>query len=474
MTRASTFCTTIPRPASIKTDPRADAELCRGDIEAGGPWFDAPLQQFLLDDPRSGLQFLIRVLCTASEERGASMATHDISLADLTQDIAGALPHDLVLRWNESDKSPETHQRLLEPYLVRGTIVSMDAAGLSKLTQRRSLAEVLKLVSEPKEVLHAFGKAIGGRAIGVWAADNAQMFFPETIEPVAVFEQMRAAQRRASSLSVKMGIGIHSGDCVGIAGGLFGDDADFIEEIAENHTHGGEIVVSESVYVRLPEALRALTAARADLSEHAKLWSITSDTQLVHAVEGDDIHYPTPFDDVFFQKLRTSSLEQLACENFDEYRKKTTVVFVKINHPHKPMLLDVFTDLSLADVALRRTAIEFRGDVVKSTGTLAIVLLPDEAEALEFARAVVRAQRALGANARVGIAKGDVFLFPLAGGGRDIAGNAVNVASKLSEDAGVDGILVEDSATTPHIVELGRHFQFTISGVEISACVIQP
>jgi class 3 adenylate cyclase len=451
-----------------------DAEHCLGGIDACGPWFDAPLRHFPLDDPRSGLQFPIRVLCTASEARGASMATHDISLADLTQDIAGALPPDLVLRWNESDKSLQTHQRLLEPYLLRGTIVSMDAAGLSKLTQRRSLAEVLKLVSEPKEVLHAFGKAIGGRAIGVWAADNAQMFFPETIEPAAVFEQMRAAQRRGSSLTVKMGIGMHWGNCVAIAGGLFGDDADFIEEIAENHTHGGEIVVSESVYARLPEALRAMAAPRTDLAELAKLWSITSDTQLVHGVEGDDVHYPTPFDDVFFQKLRTSSLEQLAREHFDEYRKNATVVFVKINHPHKPMLLDGFTDLSLADVALRRTAIEFRGDVVKSTGALAIVLLPDEAEALEFARAVVRAQRTLGANARVGIAKGDVFLFPLAGTGRDIAGHAVNVASKLSEDAGVDGILVEESATTPRIVELGRHFQFTISGVEISACVIQP
>lgn len=402
------------------------------------------------------------------------MAMHDISLADLTQDIAGALPHDLVLRWNESDKSPQTHQQLLEPYLVRGTIVSMDAAGLSKLTQRRSLAEVLKLVSEPKEVLHAFGKAIGGRAIGVWAADNAQMFFPETIEPVAVFDQMRAAQERGSSLAVKMGIGIHWGDCVGIAGGLFGDDADFIEEIAENHTHGGEIVVSESVFARLPDALRAWAVARTDLAEHAPLWSMAHEPGPVHAVEGDDIRYPTPFDDVFFQKLRSSSLEQLARENFDEYRKNTTVAFVKINRPHTPMLLDAFTEFSLADVALRRTAVEHRGDVVKSTGALAIVLLRDEAEALEFARAVIRTQRALGANARVGIAKGDVFLFPLAGGGRDIAGNAVNVASKLSEDAEVDGILVEASATTPRIVELGRHFHFTISGVEISGCVIQP
>lgn len=402
------------------------------------------------------------------------MGTHDISLADLTQDIAGALPYDLVLRWNESDKSPETHDLLLEPYAVRGTIVSMDAAGLSKLTQRRSLAEVLKLVSEPKEVLHAFGKALGGRAIGVWAADNAQMFFPDPLEPAAIVEQMLAVQKRSRALTVKMGIGIHWGDCVNIAGGLFGDAADFIEEIAENHTHGGEIVLSQSVFARLPEALRMFAEPRKDLVEFGTLWSMVDVPDHFRAVMGEDIRYPTPFDDDFFQKLRTSSLEQLAPEKFDEYRKNAAIAFVKINRSPKPMLLDVFTELSLADVALRRTALEHHGDVVKSTGSLAIVLFQGEGEALEFARAAIRMQRTLGLNARVGIAKGDVFLFPLAGGGRDIAGNAVNVASKLSEDAGLDGILVEASATTPTIIELGNHFQCTISGVDISGRVIQP
>ncbi len=118
--------------------------------------------------------------------------------------------------------------------------------------------------------------------------------------------------------------------------------------------------------------------------------------------------------------------------------------------------------------------LDFQADLVKSTGALAIVLFDGEGEALEFARAVVQTNRNLGFNARVGISKGEVFLFPLVGGGRDIAGNCVNVASKLSEDADVDGILIEDSAAIPSIVELGQHFQFTISGVELSGCIIHP
>lgn len=395
-----------------------------------------------------------------------------VSLADLTQDIAGALPPELVIRWNESDKSSATHARLLEPYVVRGTIVSMDAAGLSKLTQRRTLPEVLKLVSEPKELLHAFGKAIGGQAIGVWAADNAQMFFPSPIEPQAVVEQMLAVQDRGRALAVKMGIGIHYAECVSIAGGLFGEEADFIEQIAEDDTAGGEIVVSQAVYERLGADIRESAVLRTDLRD--RVLSIVDYRGPIHPVEGDDIRYPTPFDEVFFQKIRQTPLEHLARDTFDEYRKHTTVAFVKINRPYQPHLLDVFTELSLADLALRRVAAEYHADVVKSTGSLAIVLLHGEGEALEFARAIVRTNSGLGFKARVGISKGEVFLFPLAGGGRDIAGNPVNVASKLSEDAGVDGILIESSAVTPDIVELGRTFHLTISGVDLAGRVIHP
>ena len=402
------------------------------------------------------------------------MAAQGISLADLTHDIAGALPPELVLRWNESDKSSATHRQLLDPYVVRGTIVSMDAAGLSLLTQRCTLPEALKLVSEPKELLHALGKALGGQAIGVWAADNAQMFFPEPIDPAMVVDQMLAVQEKGQALAVKIGIGIHFGECVSIADGLFGDEADFIEKIAEDDTRGGEIVVSRAVYERLGEAVRASAVPRSDLADRGELWSISDYRGTLRAVDGDDIRYPTPFDEAFFQKLRNTPIADLAGDSFDEYRKNAVVAFVNVNRSSKPLLLDSFTDLSLGDLVLRRLVLDYRADLVKSTGALAIVLFDGEGEALAFAREIIRTNSELGFNARVGIAKGEVFLFPLAGGGRDIAGNPVNVASKLSEDAGVDGILIETSAITPDIVELGQTFHLKISGVDLAGRVIHP
>ena len=116
------------------------------------------------------------------------MPVYDISLADLRQGISAVIATEMVLKWNSGPKSPEQHQRLMEPYKVRGTVASSDSAGLSRLTQQYSLAQVLKLISEPKEEIHALGKAIGGEAIGVWAADNTQMFYPDSIAPAQVIE----------------------------------------------------------------------------------------------------------------------------------------------------------------------------------------------------------------------------------------------------------------------------------------------
>jgi hypothetical protein len=56
----------------------------------------------------------------------------------------------------------------------------------------------------------------------------------------------------------------------------------------------------------------------------------------------------------------------------------------------------------------------------------------------------------------------------LANGEREIAGNPVNIASKLSEDSGLEGILVEDSVTLGALAQQGEPFRLTISKVELT------
>ena len=57
-------------------------------------------------------------------------------------------------------------------------------------------------------------------------------------------------------------------------------------------------------------------------------------------------------------------------------------------------------------------------------------------------------------------------------GGRDIAGNPVNIASKLAEDSGLGGVLVESSVLTePLAAQLAASaepFRLTISRVELT------
>jgi class 3 adenylate cyclase len=345
--------------------------------------------------------------------------------------------------------------------------VSTDSAGLSKLTQRYSLAQVMKLVSEPKEVIFAHGKAIGGEAIGVWAADNSQMFYPDAIDPAQVVSQMLAAQSEIKALTVQVGAGVHFGECYQIAGGLFGADADFIEEIAEDQTQGGEIVVSRTVHERLPAPIRDAARLREDLLAHGSLYSLVDYQGTYAAVAGVDIAYPIPFDAAFFDALRKTPLDDLAKADFASNLRTCVVAFVKVVPKPRAFLLDAFTELSLVDLGLRRIAAAHRGDVVKSTGSLGIVLFEGGGDAISFARDVIETQRTLGLNARVGVTRGEVFVFSLDGGGRDIAGGPVNIASKLSEDSGMDGILVESSVDGGDELQRGEPFRQTISRVEL-------
>src|SRR5688572_24747104 len=96
---------------------------------------------------------------------------------DVTQDIARELPLELIDHWTHGDRSRESALRLLATHVVSGAVVSTDAAGLTSLSRARSVIEILALLDQPKEIVHGCGSAIGGEAIGVWAADNTQMLY---------------------------------------------------------------------------------------------------------------------------------------------------------------------------------------------------------------------------------------------------------------------------------------------------------
>lgn len=388
------------------------------------------------------------------------------ALADLRQDIAGSVPLDVVFAWADSAGDQAAHDRLLAPFLVRGTVVSSDASGLSRLSKERPLLEVLRLVQEPKETIHAYGKAIGGEAIGVWAADNTQMFYPASVHPAQIVTAMAAALGENSAQEVRVGMAVHTGTFLKLAGGLFGADAEFVEHVAEDHTKGGELVVSGSVRDAVEEQFPGSTVAAPDIHVVGDALFRFRTATVPSAHKDTSAAYPAPFDRAFADFIRrtdTTDAEQHAL--LEQYRRSGPVIFLKVRHKESRFLLDRLADWADASAAARQTATAQHADCVKCNGDIGIFLSPSLAAAETCAVALRDVMKATGFVCNIGVADGESFVFPLDHGGRDIAGVPVNLSSKLSEEM----------SAFPHTVHVldgqtGEAFTQTVSGVALRGC----
>src|SRR3954453_14922896 len=110
------------------------------------------------------------------------------ALANLTQDIAGPVPVRLLQAWARGEQNLDAAQNLLNSFRITGTVVSTDSSGLSRLTKAMDLLDLVQFISEPKQIIHAVGCETGGRAVGTWVADNAEMFFPTTVNADTVLD----------------------------------------------------------------------------------------------------------------------------------------------------------------------------------------------------------------------------------------------------------------------------------------------
>lgn len=371
------------------------------------------------------------------------------ALADLKQDIAGPIPVELIEAWAQSNGSAEAHEKILAPYKRVGTMASSDSAGLSKLTAGRPLVEVMKLVSQPKEIIYAHGTAIGGRAIGVWAADNTQMFYGDNIDPHDVVLQMVAAQREIQQRTlVRVGIGIDSGTAFEIGGGLYGAEADDIEDFTEDESEADEVIVTEHVKNRLRPPLDRIREMRGSM--HVLDYADVAPPSR----RSDDIFYPAPFDRAFHEAiLRLDPTNAAQVDALHRERVKTkTIILVRMFHEPQTLLLDSFLWRVASNSMIHRLAPAYGVRIVKSNGSLAILAADDENEAVRFAVAVMEQAKIAAIPTNAGISKGDVLIFDLGNGTSDLAGSPVNIASKIAEDSPERGVIFVDSSVSEQAV----------------------
>ncbi|MFY0537574.1 family 3 adenylate cyclase [Nannocystis pusilla] len=400
------------------------------------------------------------------------------ALFDLAQDIVGGLPLRLLERWWESEQTEADALRLLAACRVTGFNVVSDAAGLTRMTAERGLMEILAIIDQPKAIVHELGLAIGGESVGIWAADNTQMFYPDAVPAERLLAALLTVQDLvARRCAIKIGLAAHFGEFYSASGGLYGDASDAIEELAENHVAGGEIVVSQAVVSRLPPAHDFTLIGIGEASGLGPLWRLVDGPRLSLGTASGK-RYPIPYSDAFHADLTRLADRlgdrELAREMTAKYTRHEVVVLVERHaQDADSRAVALFANLSLSakmkDAGLRHLAAA-GGVEVKVSGPLGIYTFDEPVRALEFARTFRSELAEGGIDCRIGVDQGPVLVFDLAGGGKDIAGMPVNIASKMAQDCGEWGKLyLSDRVHACVDADDFRERRFYVSGIELRA-----
>ena len=396
---------------------------------------------------------------------------------DLPADAGETLPRDLIESWTRSEQTAEAADRLLGPLKCVGTSVSTDAAGLTRLSGERSLIEILSLINRPKELVHGYGTAIGGRSLGTWAADNTMMFYEDRIPAGRVMAMLLTLLDRVrAECEVGIGISAHTGVFYELGDGVYGADADRVEDLAEDHTEAGELVITDELARRLAPDHGFALVAPSDPIRGLGTAHRVADGPRASDLEATDLHYPLPYTEDFqtglgiFARTRRESLVPAPA-----YRDVAVVVIERErDEPDLPEVA-MLNDLALTAAVKRIGGLLLGaggGLEIKTLGATGIYVLPDCRAAVTFAAAFRRALEEQGLQTRTGIDRGRVLVFELGPGIRDIAGGAVNVASKLSHDRGRFGAIRLSAAAAEEagIVENATRLSVTVSGVQLAVC----
>ncbi|MDD2516043.1 MAG: family 3 adenylate cyclase [Candidatus Gracilibacteria bacterium] len=405
------------------------------------------------------------------------------SLFNLSQDIIENIPFEIIDEWIKSDQSLETAKRILEPTKVRGISVSSDSAGLSSISIEKELIEVLGIISYPKEIIYGIGKSIGGQGIGIWAADNTQMFFDESIDPNKVVSAFLYLQEVAlKKCEINIGFGLHFGEKYLIGGGLYGEEADFIEMIAEDNAKGGEVLISGQLWNLLDKNQFKMSPGE-DIN-HPKdvVYRIDSGVLLRDVPINLDYNYPIPFSQEFFKDLRkfySSKDKDLLDVLNGKYLQEKTIVLVERkkekHHIEEISLLNDIALYALMEQGSHDILKNYNGLEIKTVGSLGIYEFDYCDDAINFTLAFRESLKEEGVECKIGVADGSVIIFNLANGNKDIAGNPINIASKLAQDKGEFGKIYLTREVFEKLEK--RYFEYenieiNVSGINIDAIKI--
>jgi hypothetical protein len=400
---------------------------------------------------------------------------------DLSQDIVEYVPSEIIENWLGTKRTSLNARKILKQNQVEGTLVSTDTSGLSKLSMQKDLIEVLAIINKPKELVYSYGKSIGGRAVGIWAADNTQMFYPSTIKIDTILSMLIDLQREiAKTCKVKIGIGVHTGKFYDVGNGMYGPESNFIENIAENFVEGGEIAVSEKSVGLIKNKNAFSFSERKDLvSEFGKVYRLNKGPK-AKRLSKIDYNYPIPFSREFQNDIRElheskglKKLNQLR----EKYIKEKVIVLIERERfeakSYETVILNDFSLYGIMSKIALKLLIDYEGKRIKTIDNLGIYAFSDPEEAMEFTEHFKFDLGGYNLRCKAGISKGEVIIFDLPSGKRDIAGSPINIISKIVQDNGqLDKIYLTEEIINEFKAEksdLFKPISFEASGVKIKA-----
>jgi class 3 adenylate cyclase len=122
-----------------------------------------------------------------------------------------------------------------------------------------------------------------------------------------------------------------------------------------------------------------------------------------------------------------------------------------------------------------REAARGTNHIASSGGGIAILTFEKPGDAIDFTRAVHVKLAENGLPVLVGVDAGPVLLFENSRGPSGIAGDAINIASKLSEDVGRPGCISVTDRAAQQLGESAGHerFEIHISGITLRGIVLK-
>lgn len=394
------------------------------------------------------------------------------SLFDAASQLEPAVPLELLMAWSASDQSEATAEALMADYRVEGTCMLGDASGLSRLSRELPLAEVLAMLHKPKSMVMAAGLEAGGEAINGWTADNTALWFPAHVSPNIVARCAADLIASFQPLPFQMSFGLHYGAFYKVGNVLLGPAFQTLEHIAENEVPAGKIWASTDFCGQTGAAYPVAHEGHG-LCMH----DIHSAGEASRCFADCRVAYPHAFDGTFFRLLdmyARASLEEMPVlrESLEAHASREGfVLFFAYRLSDTSGLVGVLSQ-QLEDTMLRSRFAEMPmppgAGWIKAGGGIGIVQGESLEALLDAAKQIGTLCAELEVEVAFGIDHGEYFLFEQHDGDKDVAGSPINIASKLSEDAGEMGsILISEAAWRTNRPAEPRRIQ--VSGVEITA-----